>query len=135
MIIEDEHGREIDLRDLEDDREPEPPEHDEQPLDLDELAATLADALGDPEPGAATAEILAAVPHLLSRLRAAEEELEDWRGRTHRYEYALTDGTEPTMPLWGLSREEAEDGRQRGRQPWVRTVSVSDWGHLDESPF
>ncbi|WP_326829719.1 hypothetical protein OIE13_06155 [Streptosporangium sp. NBC_01810] len=129
-----------DLYEPYDDREPEPPEEHEQPLDLDELAATLADARNDPgELGQATAEVLAAVPHLLARLRAAEAELEDWRNRTHRYEYGTTLGPLPGTsgePFWPVSRDQAELAwQQTGLTPWVRTISTSDWAELTEPPF
>ncbi|MEU0516617.1 hypothetical protein [Streptosporangium sp. NPDC006007] len=138
MIVEDENGRDIDLRDLDDDREPEPPEpEEEQPLDLDELAATLADAQHDPYVPAATAEVLNAVPRLLARLRAAEAELADWRGRSHRYEYAVTYREEEPSSVVRVTRAHAErawsDGI--GYTPWVRTISTSDWAELTEAPF
>jgi hypothetical protein len=121
------------------DDEPEPPE--EQPLDLDDVAQHYHEALAEDMTGipAHCAEALAAVPGLLSRLRTAEEELADWRGREHRYEYSRTFGPAPslTSPPWLVNREEAEQAWERPELgvPWVRTITTSGWDLHEPSPF
>ena len=134
MIVEDENGRDIDLRDLDDNPEPEPP--DEEPLDLAELEATLADAKGDPYVPAATAEVLAAVPHLLSRLRAAEAKLVTLRAMPteHRYVVVTAACNDPEKPLaeYPSGEEAVEHAVFCNGQALRRTVHFGPWA---EVPF
>ncbi|GAA0853243.1 hypothetical protein ACFQVD_26880 [Streptosporangium amethystogenes subsp. fukuiense] len=98
------------------DCEPEPPERDEEgPLDREELD----EAIGCIDDG-----------RVRSAIRRAFAELEDWRGRTHRYEYTTTEGD--AAPTWSGDRHPRE---KPGYTPWVRTVSTSDWRRYEAPPF
>lgn len=117
-----------------DDREPDPPEEHE-PLDLDELAATLTDALGDPgELGQATAEVLDAVPHLLARLRAAEAKVARWEGLDHRTEYAVQppDGGRVVFHSASAAQKAAP---KLGGEAQARTVFYHPWVGIQDPPF
>lgn len=121
---------------LDDDREPDAPEEYEEPLDLDELVATLADAKNDlGELGPATAEVLAAVPDLIDELRKAREQLAYWRALPLREEYAVTDGFAPTEDGRRYPREAAESAAEvLGSTAWVRSVTVHPWQDLAAGP-
>ncbi|WP_326646097.1 hypothetical protein OG884_15710 [Streptosporangium sp. NBC_01755] len=132
-----------DLHEPGDDREPEPPDEHE-PLNLDELAATLTDAQGDPEPGAATAEVLASVPHLLTELRAARERLAQWQAMPiETYRYVVAGERDPDEhPLTeeaSAERAIAESMSWPDSRPLRRAVYLGPWEDLlpfsDEAPF
>ncbi|MDH2425736.1 hypothetical protein [Sphaerisporangium sp. TRM90804] len=138
MIVEDEDGNDIDLRDLADDREPEPPD-DPPPLDLDEIEALYQAALGESvvlgQHGMTV--MFNAVPELLARLRAAEAELAELRGWEHRYEYVVTLGAEPAKDHpFAASAESAEWMRVHPEcgTPWVRDVTTSPWRRYEPPP-
>ncbi|MER5322313.1 hypothetical protein [Streptosporangium roseum] len=122
-----------------DDRDPEPPDDDQPPLNLDEVTNDYEQALNEDMSGIPEhcAQALAAVPELLARLRAAETELSEWRKREHRYEYAITDGQPPTEHGVRLPYEEALVACERPElgTPWARTISTSPWGLLEAPPF
>jgi hypothetical protein len=104
-------------RDRHQERTPEPPE--DPPLDRDEID----EAIGCIEDG-----------RVRSAIRQAFAELDDWRGREHRYEYTTTEGdAAPTWsPTWSGHRHLRE---QPGYTPWVRTVSTSGWRRYEAPPF
>ncbi len=138
MIVEDADGRDIYL-DRDGDREPEPPD-ERPPLDLDQVAGHYHQALAEDMTGIPehSREALAAVPELLARLRAAEEELAESRSGEQRYEYAVTFGADPPAKdhPFSASPEAAEWMREHPEHgtPWVRTVTTSPW-HRYEPPF
>lgn len=125
------------------DRDPEPPEDDRPPLDLDTVdrhyrAALDEDLRGVPEHAE---HALAAVPELLVRLRAAEEELAEWRALPYRDEFSVyrpcrdecdcegarTWFTEPDRAL-------AASKRLAG-SPQGRRIYTGPWEELQTSPF
>lgn len=138
MIVEDEHGTEYDLRDLDDDREPEPPD-EPLPLDLDAIAHTYHLALGEdmssiPEH---CREVLASVSDLLAWARGLQEELTSWRALPLRDEYAVTDGAHPDQAAATLAQDvdHAMQLAQRpGRQAWVRSLTMHGWLPLSNEP-
>lgn len=133
----DRHQEDKDNRAQGYDREPDPPE-DPPPLDLDEVARHYHEALGEDMRGIPEhcKEALAAVPELLARLRAAEEEVERLHGLPRAYQYAVTDGKPPTWHTASVSRQEAEAAWQEaGRTPWLQVRITDPWAELEEPPF
>ncbi|GIH69479.1 hypothetical protein [Sphaerimonospora thailandensis] len=142
MIVEDEYGRDVDPREMDDDREPEAPELEgEPPVDLGVLTDIHARHLveGASAEGKEAAQILLEyMPALIAELRQARAELEAWHGRDHRHEYALTPDGDKPGPYSGVNRsiaERAAGDRPDLGTPWERTISTSQWTRYEPSPF
>lgn len=142
MIVEDENGNDIDLRDLDNDREPEPPDDEPERLDLDKLQIAHDVYRRDTDEGngpQAQTYLLDAVPALIAELSAARAELERLSALPTREEYAITDGGHPAEAsvIWPGSSEDAlRLADDPGRTPWVRTLTVHPWvGLSTEPPF
>ncbi|MGW4422766.1 hypothetical protein [Streptosporangium sp. NPDC004631] len=140
MIVEDEHGREYDLNDLADDREPEPPDDELAPLDLSAIADAYHKALGEDLSGVPEhcREVLAAVSGLLAQAHDLQEALAYWRGLPVREEYGVTaDGGDPDQAPATPARDADHAlrlARRPGRQAWVRSLTVHGWLQLSTEP-
>lgn len=140
MIVEDDNGNIYDLHDL-DVREPEPPEDDRLPLDLNEVdrhyrVALAEDLRAVPEHAA---QALAAVPELLVRLRAAEEELAEWRALSYRDEYGVyhagSEDCEPSRAYSHDAKSALFSAKTFGGTAQARRIYTGPWEELQEAPF
>ncbi|MFI6883418.1 hypothetical protein [Streptosporangium canum] len=129
-----------DLHEPGDDREPDAPEEDE-PLDLDELAAALADAKNDPgELGPATAEVLAAVPDLIAELRQAREQLAYWRSLEMDQVYAVARGGNQrpddcvALLYYDTAATAAMLGARGAATAYMRVRTLHPWAELTAEP-
>lgn len=123
MIVEDETGREIDLRD--DDREPEPPDDDQQPLDLDAVATRLGRVSA-----ARDLDLIAGVERLRERLAAVEA-----MPTEHRYVVITAANPDPDDPVTEEVSAEAairEAASWEGGRALHRTVHLGPWQDLAE---
>ncbi|RCG21943.1 hypothetical protein DQ384_36400 [Sphaerisporangium album] len=139
MIVEDENGRDIDLRDLADEREPEPPDPEDEMLMLEEIEALLEQTTGALNP-AGHQVLNFAVPQLLARVRLLEATLADERQRrnscTHVHEYVITHGRpdDSTSRVTVQQADHAHDHPEGGK-PWARTISTTPWEPHTPPPF
>lgn len=146
MIVEDEYGNDIDLRDLDDDREPEPSDpEDEPPVDLGVLTDIHARYLAEgasAEGKEAAQIILDTVPQMIAELHAARAELDRWRDLPTRDEYAVAVGgkqhPDDCTQAWHTDDvAKAEEWASNGTgHAWTRTVTLHPWiGLSAEPPF
>lgn len=124
-----------DLYEPGDDREPEPPEP--EPYTPEEIEAAL-EAVTWTGTDADLSLLLEAVPQLLAQLKAAEAELEEWRGMEVRHEFLLA--APPGQVGWvtAATREQADralmDPAYYGT-PWGRSVYTTPWRPHEAAPF
>lgn len=115
-------------------REPEPPEPEDEMLTLEEIEQLLDETTGALDP--AGHQLLdVGVPQLLARVRMAEVELAEWRGRQQRYEYGVTRPGEEPPPIVQVGRREVEQAWANPElgTPWVRVITTSKW-HKHQPP-
>lgn len=137
MIVEDEHGNDIDLNDLRDDQEPEPPDEAES-LTLEEIEELFARCTSDDTYSLRAEEQLfdVAIPQMLAELRTARAELERLYS-AKRCEYAITDGSTPDEDARLMPEQQADfvlAHPETLKQAWVRTVCVGPWQALSAEP-
>jgi hypothetical protein len=129
MIIEDENGNDIDLRDL-DDREPGEPEDESLSLEqIEELYAAYQRGTGSEFVDATAILLRDAVPQLIAELRRLDT----------RNEYTITDGDHPANDARLMPEAQVDfvlAHPETLKHVWVRTVRVGPWVQLSsEAPF
>ncbi|MFB9248432.1 hypothetical protein ACFFWE_09355 [Sphaerisporangium melleum] len=127
--------------DRDDDREPEPPEQDESPLDLVAARAVLA-AFQEESCvlGHKGREALDLLPVALDEVEALRRELAYWRGLPMREEYAVTeDGKAPDAADTHIRYDAAEEAERHAGTAghlWTRSLTEHPWvGLVNEPPF
>ncbi|MER7213246.1 hypothetical protein ABT340_39800 [Streptosporangium sp. NPDC000239] len=140
MIVEDGTGREIDLRD--DDRDLDPPDESEPPLDLAEVedayqvvVPTMA------ELGRSGERLADAIPLLLAELRTARERLAGVTAMPAGYRYAAIstlcpDPDDPDNAAPSAEAALAEVPHWKRGKALRRTVYLGPWEEISaEAPF
>ncbi|KAB8186948.1 hypothetical protein FH608_046520 [Nonomuraea phyllanthi] len=119
------------------DREPGEPEQ-EPPLDLDDLEK-LYDLSGEPGALPAWAHVVYLnVPVLIAELREARRRIAEWEALPGREEFATTDQRDipPNKHHpYRVTPGEALKAPEKGRQAWVRRLTVHPWEPIDGAPF
>lgn len=128
MIVEDENGQDVDLHALDDPQEQDPPDDDEEPIDLEECLDELGSDSGD-EP----------IDRVIRMFRQARQELAYWRALPLRAEYVATYGQDPEQVAHPIPCPDGADalrvaGQEEDGKAWVRSLTVHPWQELSDSP-
>lgn len=137
MIVEDEYGNDVDPRDRDEDREPEPPEPPDPPTLEDIEAAYTAYCVATPHEEAA-----AHLDVVLDAFEGLLAEVKHWRGLATTHEFALTPLEAPTpihddeMHLMrNATPVSAERVAEREKcKAWTRDVHRGPWVELSTDP-
>jgi hypothetical protein len=132
VIVEDDHGNNVYLSDLDDHREPEPPEPEDESLTLEEIEELFARCTRDDTHTLREEDQLLAVaiPQMLAELR-------HWRSLDTRNEYTITDGTASAHDARLIPEQQADfvlAHPETLKHAWVRTVHLGPWVQLSNKP-
>lgn len=131
-----------DLYEPGDDREPAEPEQ-EPPLDLEAIKDSIRVyyAGSDDDSLKAAEDLLMVSSRLVAELREARQRIAEWEALPGREEFATTDQQTSTIPPnkhhpYRVTAGEALKASEKGRQGWVRRLTVHPWEPIDDKgPF
>lgn len=125
---DDQHQQDKDDRAQGFDRDPEPPDEDGEPIDLEECLDELGSDSGN-EP----------IDQVIRMFRQARQELAYWRSLPLRVEYVATYGQDPEQVAHPIPCPDGADalrvaGQEEDGKAWVRSLTVHPWQELSDSP-